>query len=165
MVRSFRPRDIPPKGARLWLLENGHTVAAATFRKQWNERALLDFLSRHSLPSWEHLKMLKKWCRFIVGQTLSGFLLQRVFKYKPVGSTHARDSSYGTIIWEVHLVQVSVRYLWKSSINIKLLNFSVQSSFLEIQTGGEVAIFARFLANRWLVFSLDMSFSLPYDKS
>ena len=35
------------------------------------------------------------------GQTLSGFLLQKVFKDKPhLRSTCARDSSYGTIVQE-----------------------------------------------------------------
>ena len=35
---------VPRQGARLWLMENGHVVAAATFRKEWDERAVLDFL-------------------------------------------------------------------------------------------------------------------------
>lgn len=35
---------VPRQGARLWLMENGHVVAAGTFRKEWDERAVLDFL-------------------------------------------------------------------------------------------------------------------------
>ena len=35
---------VPQQGTRLWFMENGHVVAAATFRKDWDENALLDFL-------------------------------------------------------------------------------------------------------------------------
>lgn len=36
--------NVPLQGARLWLMENGHVVAAATFRKEWDEKALHYFL-------------------------------------------------------------------------------------------------------------------------
>ena len=74
-------------------MENGHVVAAATFRKEWDEKAVLDFLKSlfpSKLGAFDDVEVVMSvHCRLLPpilapGQALSGFLLQKVFKDKPV---------------------------------------------------------------------------------
>ena len=85
--------NVPRQGARLWLMENGHVVAAATFRKEWDEKALLDFLKSlfpSKLGAFDDVEVVMSVHSRLMapilapGQALSGFLLQKVFKDKPV---------------------------------------------------------------------------------
>ena len=81
--------NVPRQGARLWLMENGHVVAAPTFRKEWDEKALLDFLKLlfpSKLGAFDDVEVVMLvHCHLMPpilapGQALSGFLLQKVFK-------------------------------------------------------------------------------------
>ena len=85
--------NVPRQGARLWLMENGHVVAGAVFRKEWDEKALYDFLRSlfpSKLEAFDDIEVVMSvHCRLMApvlapGQTLSGFMLQKVFKDKPV---------------------------------------------------------------------------------
>ena len=74
-------------------MENGHVVAASPLRKEWDEKALLDFLESlfpSKLGAIDNVEvMVSVHCHLMPpilapGQALSGFLLQKVSKEEPV---------------------------------------------------------------------------------
>lgn len=91
---------VPRQGARVWLMENGHIVAGAVFRKEWSEKALHDFLKSlfpSKLEAFDDFELVMSVHSRLMapvlapGQALSGFLLQKVFKDKPVYIRPMRD--------------------------------------------------------------------------
>ena len=95
MVLLAGPEEdkVPCQGSRVWLMENSHIVSEAEFSKDWNALGLQTFLKGLfplKLGEFDdvevlmpvHSKLLPP--HLAPGQQLSGFMLQKVFKDKPV---------------------------------------------------------------------------------
>ena len=85
--------NVPRQGARAWLMQNGHVVSGAQFLKEWDESTLHDFLKSlfpTRLGDFDDIEVLMPVHSRLMapvlapGQVLSGFLLHKVFKDKPV---------------------------------------------------------------------------------
>jgi len=85
--------NVPQQGAWLWLMENGHVLVAATFQKEWNGKALPNFLKvlfPSKLGAFDDVEIVMSVHSRLMApilapaQALSSFLLQKVFKDKPV---------------------------------------------------------------------------------
>ncbi|XP_028409260.1 uncharacterized protein LOC114531853 [Dendronephthya gigantea] len=89
------PNDttVPRQGSRVWLMEHHHILSGVQLRKEWDSDKLLSFL-KQLFPSKlmdsddveillsVHSKLLPP--TLAPGQSLSGFVLQKIFKDKPL---------------------------------------------------------------------------------
>ena len=84
---------VPRQGIRVWLMENQHILSGVQFQKEWDYDTLISFIKGlfpSKLTSSDYIKiLLSVHFKLIVptlapGQSLSGFVLQKIFKDKPV---------------------------------------------------------------------------------
>ena len=89
------PEDnrVPRQGSRVWLMENGHVICGAQFMKEWDAKTLQDFF-KSLFPSLGEFDddvevLMSVHSRLMApvlapGQVLTGFMVQKVFKDKPI---------------------------------------------------------------------------------
>lgn len=89
------PEDdtVPRQGSRVWLMENQHILCGVQLRKEWDSTKLISFF-KNLFPSKlmdsdeieillsVHFKLLPP--TLAPGQLFTGFVLQKIFKDKPI---------------------------------------------------------------------------------
>jgi len=84
---------VPRQGARVWLFENNHIVSGANIRKEWDFLILCDYLKTlypTKLGEFDDIQLLMTVHSKLLppnlapGQQLSGFMLQKIFKDRPI---------------------------------------------------------------------------------
>jgi hypothetical protein len=89
------PQDdkVPRQGTRVWLMESQHILSGAQLRKEWDSDTVISFIKGlfpSKLKDSDHIEILMSVHFKLIaptlapGQSLPGFVLQKIFKDKPV---------------------------------------------------------------------------------